>query len=1125
MGRKKGKNTKQQQNEECDDESTAISTKGTVDDTTDITMSEQQKGGGKKARRKQFDDDDIDSELLAIAEEGMEKEVKSKENVTPPTSHINNTSGDKENWKVPVIETMNHDLPKVEGLPHQEEISEIKQDEKGGKKNKKGKKMSEEDEDIDQLIKEIDSGGDPTGATQIPLPKEEEEEETFHLMTKAEKKAAKKERQKEISKKKKVNNTQTEETVIAEDDTMNPTEEVVVNGATPLDNIEGDLPEDDDDKKKKKKKKKKTEEDKKSTNKSKKVKVAVMKMKEEIEALRAAQKKREEEELSKLREAEEAEKQRLENLRLEKERKEKRKQKEKERRERLKKEGKLLTKSEKEKRAKQAVQLQALIDQGIVVPQKSSIEGQDEQKKKPIRYGSRVRPKKHRSNEEGINNITTTSETQVDSKSLSDEGSSVSMSEDLTEDHVKDNWDDEDEEEEVKDNWDDEEVSASVDEMGVVNDPPKTVENPVAMETTSAISSDEEKSDSDDDEEEEEDEDLTPYDKAAKRIKDRRARHNEERTPELLRSPVVCVLGHVDTGKTKILDKIRHTHVQDGEAGGITQQIGATFVPEDAIREQTTMLKEFSKSDINLPGLLIIDTPGHESFSNLRTRGSSMCDIAILVVDIMHGLEPQTIESLNLLRKGSVPMVVALNKIDRLFDWRRNPTSGVKETLKKQKPNTKAEFDERMKEVIIQFAEQGLNAALFWDRVDFKEYIPVVPTSAVTGDGMGDLIAQVVGFSKKMLQDQLMFSKEVEAVVLEVKVIYGLGTTVDIILRNGILNEGDSLILNGTEGPFVTQARALLMPQPLKELRVKNSYINHKTIIAAQGVKICGKDLEKTIAGTPVLVARKPDEIDVLKDEAASTLSNFLGAIKLKDKGVFVQASTLGSLEALLEFLKGSKIPFAGINIGPVHKKDVMKASVMLDKDNQWACILAFDVRVERDAQEMADSVGVRIFTADIIYHLFDNFIKYREELRERKRQENERFAIFPCKLKILPNCVFNARNPIVVGVLVEAGIVKPGTPLCVPSRDFINIGTVSSLELNHKQVENARKGTEVCIKIEAIPGEPPKLFGRHFDLEDVLVSKISRESIDAVKSYFREDLQKSDWQLMIELKRTFQIF
>ncbi|ETN61071.1 hypothetical protein AND_007287 [Anopheles darlingi] len=247
---------------------------------------------------------------------------------------------------------------------------------------------------------------------------------------------------------------------------------------------------------------------------------------------------------------------------------------------------------------------------------------------------------------------------------------------------------------------------------------------------------------------------------------------------------------------------------------------------------------------------------------------------------------------------------------------------------------------------------------------------------------------------------------------------------------------------------------------------------------------------------------------------------------------------------------------YSGIRIGPVVKRDVMKASTMLEHENQYATILAFDVKIERDAQELADNLGVKIFQADIIYHLFDKFMAYREEIRQRKRDEFKSIAVFPCKLKILPQFVFNSRDPIVMGVIVEAGVIKEGTPICVPSKEnlsgqkegtgsggsgssillladnssrgegrrFVDLGVVTSIEANHKQLETARKGQEVCIKIEPIPGETPKMFGRHFDEHDMLVSKISRQSIDACKDYFRDDLLKSDWTLMVELKKTFQI-
>lgn len=429
-----------------------------------------------------------------------------------------------------------------------------------------------------------------------------------------------------------------------------------------------------------------------------------------------------------------------------------------------------------------------------------------------------------------------------------------------------------------------------------------------------------------------------------------------------LRAAIVCVLGHVDTGKTKILDKLRRTNVQDSEAGGITQQIGATNVPLTAIQEQIRVVKEMNKVDLKVPGLLIIDTPGHESFSNLRNRGSSLCDIAILVVDIMHGLEPQTIESIQILKSKRVPFVVALNKIDRLYNWKSMQRRDIRDILKAQETGTQMEFEKRSEEVIVAFAEQGLNAALFYKNPDARTYVSLVPTSAITGEGMGNLLALIMEYCQNMLAKRLQFCEELQATVLEVKAISGLGTTIDVILVNGYLREGETMILAGTEGPIVTQIRSLLMPQPMKELRVKNAYVEYKEVKAAQGVKIAAKDLEKAIAGLNLRIASRPEDVDVCREEVAKDFHSALSTIKLQERGVYVQASTLGSLEALLEFLRTSKIPFCNIRIGPVVRKDVVKASAMLEHDPQYAVILAFDVKIERDAQEMADSVGVRIF-------------------------------------------------------------------------------------------------------------------------------------------------------------------
>ncbi|VDP30834.1 unnamed protein product, partial [Heligmosomoides polygyrus] len=590
------------------------------------------------------------------------------------------------------------------------------------------------------------------------------------------------------------------------------------------------------------------------------------------------------------------------------------------------------------------------------------------------------------------------------------------------------------------------------------------------------------------------------------RLVKRRELAESKRSKDNLRAPVICVLGHVDTGKTKMLDTIRRTNVQDGEAGGITQQIGATQV----VIPYRCLLTLFLRVRSYFSFFFCCKTAFR--FRNLRSRGSSLCDFAILVVDIMHGLEPQTIESLKLLLKRNTPFVIALNKIDRLYGYESNPRKDVYQHMKSQPQNTQLEFKERYDKIVGEFAEQAVNVCLSYQNKNIEEYISMVPTSAFLGDGIGNLMAYIVGMTQKYYSDKLSYCEELDATVMEVKSIPGLGTTIDVILVNGRLRVGDIIVLTGTEGAIMTPIRELLMPQPLRELRVKNEYGHFKEIQGAQGVKVLAKGLEKALAGLPLFVAHKEDEIDLLKHEAELQLSRALTSIKKKSEGVYVQASTLGSLEALLEFLKTQKIPVSFLRNRRMSKKLL------------YACILAFDVKVEREAQIFADHEKVKIFQADIIYHLEDNFLKYREELRLKARKENEHLAIFPCKLRILPQHVFNARNPIVCGVNVDAGQLKRGTPICVPSKDCIFLGAVSSIERNHEEVPMAKAGDEVCIKIENTTGEAPKLYGRHFNHEDILVSRISRESIDACKTYFRDDLSRNDWQLIVELKRLLDI-
>ncbi|KAJ7319696.1 hypothetical protein JRQ81_019207 [Phrynocephalus forsythii] len=1023
---------------------------------------------------------------------------------------------------------------------------------KGHKKNQKAKPaagVDSGDEDVDSSFKIKTVAQKKAEKKERERKKREEEKARLRKQKEKEDLEAGKEQPKQKEAPKKTEREAALESV--------PASTTVEKGEAPV-AAEGDDNEGEKKKKEKDKKKKKGEKEEKEKEKKKGPSKATVKaMQEALAKLKEEEERAKREEEERIRRLEELEAKRKEEERLELERKERKKQKEKERKERLKKEGKLLTKSQKEARARAEATLKLLQAQGVEVPSKDSVP-----KKRPI-YEDKKKKKQQQQqeNKEEVIEVAPPTEEVVEQAApvkeeaaLPAEQVAEEKEEEEPEDAGLDDWEamvsdeerekkrqtvhievkeqndedegeeeeDDDEDEDESEEYEDGESEGSDDEKTSDEkdtEPPAAGKQSAERKLNKEISSDSE-DDSDDDRTKEE----RSYDKAKRRIEKRRIENSKNINIEKLRAPVICVLGHVDTGKTKILDKLRHTHVQDSEAGGITQQIGATNVPLEAINEQAKMVKTFDRETVKIPGMLIIDTPGHESFSNLRNRGSSLCDIAILVVDIMHGLEPQTIESINLLKSKKCPFVVALNKIDRLYDWKKSPDTDVAVTLKKQKKNTKDEFEERAKAIIVEFAQQGLNAALYYENKDPRTFVSLVPTSAHTGDGMGSLIALLVELTQTMLSKRLAHCEELRAQVMEVKALPGMGTTIDVILINGRLREGDTIIVPGVEGPIVTQIRGLLLPPPMKELRVKNQYEKHKEVVAAQGVKILGKDLEKTLAGLPLLVAYKEDEIPVLKDELIHELKQTLNAIKLEEKGVYVQASTLGSLEALLEFLKTSEVPYAGINIGPVHKKDVMKASVMLEHDPQYAVILAFDVRIERDAQEMADSLGVRIFSAEIIYHLFDAFTKYRQDYKKQKQEEFKHIAVFPCKMKILPQFIFNSRDPIVMGVLVEAGQVKQGTPMCVPSKNFIDIGIVTSIEINHKQVDVAKKGQEVCVKIEPIPGEAPKMYGRHFEATDILVSKISRQSIDALKDWFRDEMQKTDWQLIVELKKVFEI-
>ncbi|KAL3478769.1 hypothetical protein BJX99DRAFT_99930 [Aspergillus californicus] len=827
----------------------------------------------------------------------------------------------------------------------------------------------------------------------------------------------------------------------------------------------------------------------------------------------------------------EAERSRLEEEEAQKkeEARQKKKEKEKERKEQLRKEGKLLTKAQKEAKDKNELRLKQMLAAGV--GKVAGLEETQTDKKRPV-YDNRKKkgPKKHEEDlEAAAARATAQREAEDQRRKKEDEERKAKVEAEAAaaaaagEESDAEDWEKAAEAEDVKDSWD-----APSDE----EEAPTTT-----LPDRSSVKPDEEAEESseDDSDEDSEDEDQTAAQRAIAQRKaeaaERRKKQHEEamaaRSKDDLRSPICCILGHVDTGKTKLLDKIRQTNVQEGEAGGITQQIGATYFPVDALRQKTNVVNKDGDFEFKVPGLLIIDTPGHESFSNLRSRGSSLCNIAILVVDIMHGLEPQTLESMRLLRDRRTPFIVALNKIDRLYGWKKIDNNGFQESLAMQSKGVQNEFRTRLERTKVLFAEQGFNSELYYENKSMARNVSLVPTSAHTGEGIPDMLKLLTSLSQERMTNALMYLSEVECTVLEVKVIEGLGTTIDVILSNGVIREGDRVVMCGLNGPICTNIRALLTPAPLKELRLKSQYVHNKEVKAALGVKIAANDLEQAIAGSRLMVVGPDDDEEDLEEEVMSDLENLLSKVSKDQRGVSVQASTLGSLEALLEFLRVSKIPVANISIGPVYKRDVMMAGTMLEKAKEYAVMLCFDVKVDKDAQAYADDVGVKIFTADIIYHLFDDFTKHMAELTERKKEEAKLLAVFPCVLKTV--AVFNKKDPIVIGVDVVEGSLRVHTPIsaiktngATGAKEIVELGRVAGIERDHKAINIVKRGQpSVAVKIE---GANQPLYGRQLEESDTLYSHISRASIDTLKEYYRPDVSMDEWALIKKLKPAFDI-
>jgi len=553
-----------------------------------------------------------------------------------------------------------------------------------------------------------------------------------------------------------------------------------------------------------------------------------------------------------------------------------------------------------------------------------------------------------------------------------------------------------------------------------------------------------------------------------------------------------------------LLDAIRGTAVNAAEPGQITQHIGASFVPASVIKRLCSNLLERLKIDIIIPGLLFIDTPGHEAFVTLRKRGGSVADLAVLVIDINEGFQPQTDESLELLKQFKTPFIVAATKVDLIFGWQNRATTCFQDSFSLQSKQVQDELEEKVYKLVGQLYERGFEAERFDRVVDFKKQVAIVPCSGKTGEGISELLVMLAGLAQKFLKNNLALSDRARGAVLEVKEVKGLGTTIDAIIYDGIIRVGDTLVVGSKNGIIVTKVKALLRPPELRELRMERNFDYVKEVSAAAGIKIAAPNLEGVIAGSPIVCVKSDEEVE----EAKKIIEEEIEQVEFsKDvEGVLAKADSLGSLEALVKILTDNNIPVKKAEIGHVTKQDVIEIDVV--KDEEKKAILCFNVDLLEEAEVLAKEKKIPVFKSNIIYKIVEDYKKWKEDKKEREKLEKLEKVVRPAKIRILPGFVFRHRQPAIVGVEVLAGVLKVNTPLALENKK--DVGKVKQIQKEGKNIDQIKTGEKAAISMD----EPT--VGRQINEGDILISVITPHNLRVLIEVW-DKLQEDEKQLLRE--------
>lgn len=567
-----------------------------------------------------------------------------------------------------------------------------------------------------------------------------------------------------------------------------------------------------------------------------------------------------------------------------------------------------------------------------------------------------------------------------------------------------------------------------------------------------------------------------------------------------IRQPIVVVLGHVDSGKTSLLDQMRGTAVQSREVGGITQHIGASFFPIEIVKDITGPLyAQLAKSDSPIPGLLVIDTPGHEVFANLRMRGGSAADIAIVVADVNKGFEVQTVESIEILEKRKVPFVIALNKIDQIPGWNNTKSIFISEQIKAQGSDMISTLDEKIYTVVGSLSKLGYNSEAFWRIKDFTKEVAIVPVSAAKNIGIPELMAVLVGLAQQYMTKKLeRHEGETKGIVLEVKDELGLGPSANIILIDGVLKQGDRVVVAKRDNAIVTKVKALLLPKPLDEMRdPRDKFRPVDNVVAAAGLKITSPELDGVLAGSPLYVLKDSEDEGRLRSLVESEIKAAI--IRTDSNGIVLRCDTIGSLEATVDLLRRDKIPIQSADIGHITRRDVLAASAVKEKDRYIGVILGFNVRVLDEAEREASERGIKIFNEKIIYNLvrsYTDWVSYQKE-HEDSILFNEISPV--CKFQFLKGYVFRRNDPAVFGAEILIGRLRQKIP--VINVNGKKIGSIHQIQEGGKNLSEASIGTQVAVSMK----EP--VIGRQINEGDIFYTDLTSKEAKLLLESFSHRL------------------